>query len=104
MVDDYQSHLCWSVDVHSWLLWRLVRLAVAVGYSLLGCPASSCIVFCRVEDVEHVLQRHNKALGFGLSDQLFQLGLLVRRALAASTSTLTGLGSSGHGFTTSLLL
>jgi hypothetical protein len=99
MIDDYQSHLCWSVDGDSGLLGRVIRLAMAVSHSLLGCPASCAVVFCCVEDVEHILQGHDKALGLGFGDQLFQLGVPLLRPPRRSP----GLAPLGM-FTTSLLL
>ena len=70
IVDDHQPDLGRPVDGHCGLLRRLARLAVAVGHSLFGRRVSRCNVFCRIEDIEHVLQRQHKALGFGFCYQL----------------------------------
>src|SRR6516165_4625835 len=97
MVDNYQPYFGWSVDVHSRLIHGLASSRMAVGRCCCSCPAFGCIILSRVEDVEHVVNWHDEAFGFGFSDQLLQLDrLLVGRVFATPAATLTWFGPSRH--------
>jgi hypothetical protein len=92
MVDNYQyPHLCWSVDRGSGLLVHCLACpSMAIRRRLLSSPAFGCIILSGVEDVEHVFEWLDKALGFGFCDQLLYLrGVLVGRAGLAAAAMLT---------------